>query len=237
VNIQAPAAFSTGVLNSILYTGRLAKLPDCGVSGAGTWNLLLGFDIAANTLTVASAQVDADTAVNENVNGIQVSPATTDAAIEADGSFTTSSTFSSNQVIYGDGAGAVLMVLPLRETVVSGTLSFSRACIGSYNADTLASNACAADEDHPAFTDAGRMEAFIALEDADAVFIADVQQSLCVLLGGTSDGGSPKKCARDSMGRIESFGDWCSATNQAADAGCADAVRFSATFAARAVPG
>ena len=235
MNIDKPAAFLNPILNSLLYDGSLAKLPECGVPGSGSWNLLLGFDTAANSLSVASAQTDTDAAVNENINGILVSPATTDAVVEADGSFT-SAAFSSNQVIYGAGSGSVFMVLPLQGAVVSGTLSASHACIGSYNADALASTACAADADHPAFADAGRLEAFISLEDADTVIVADVQQSLCALLTGTDDGGVPQKCYRSAMGSIEYAGDWCSATDQAADSGCAEAVRFSATFAARAVP-
>jgi hypothetical protein len=42
-------------------------------------------------------------------------------------------------------------------------------------------------------------------------------------------------CKRDASGKILFQGDWCAATNQAATAGCADAVQVSATFAAQAV--
>ena len=50
------------------------------------------------------------------------------------------------------------------------------------------------------------------------------------------DGGTPiAHCKRDQNGKILFPGDWCSASNGPAKAGCADSMQLLATYAASAV--
>jgi hypothetical protein len=71
------------------------------------------------------------------------------------------------------------------------------------------------------------------------VIIESLSQSLCVLLSGNAamygDMGSPNKCKRDADMKIVFKGDWCEATNMAADATCTDSAKLGAQFAASAV--
>jgi hypothetical protein len=110
-------------------------------------------------------------------------------------------------------------------------------CIGAFNAAGLdPANACLPDDQHPAFVDGGHFEAFISLESADTVSVPPLAESLCVLLTNNSAlYGSNGKCTRDSNNHIVFQGDWCSATDAPATAGCADALRFAGSFAASGI--
>jgi hypothetical protein len=50
------------------------------------------------------------------------------------------------------------------------------------------------DEATPAFIPGATLRAFISLNDADEVSMSTLNQSLCVLLTGSSDGGFPERC-------------------------------------------
>ena len=126
------------------------------------------------------------------------------------------------------------VLLPLSNAkIINATLSADHNCIGKYNADKLdPANQCLP----PEFTNAASLDAYITLEDADTVPIESLGKSLCALLTKTDDGGTPKKCPRDAgTNKITSKGDWCSTTDAAATADCADAFKLGADFAASAV--
>jgi hypothetical protein len=139
--------------------------------------------------------------------------------------------------IYLNAEASQYLLLPLRGAELSGALSPDNNCIGAYNADILdpESKCSAKPPEKLGFTNAGSLAAFISLEDADAVVIALLGQTVCAALTGYGDGGSPEKCSRDENGKTMARGDWCAATNGAATASCADAVRLEAAFAASAV--
>ncbi len=98
---------------------------------------------------------------------------------------------------------------------------------------------CLPDAMHPLFINGAKLDGHITLEDADAVDIGTLSQSLCVLLSGDSstygDGGSPIERCKRTNGVIDFKGDWCSTTNMPADAACFDAVSLGADFAASAI--
>jgi hypothetical protein len=87
------------------------------------------------------------------------------------------------------------------------------------------------------FINGGKLDGYITLEDADGVIVDLINQSLCAVLTGTNDAAKPiSKCKRDpATMKITYKGDWCDATNAAADATCTDSVQLAADFAASAV--
>jgi hypothetical protein len=95
---------------------------------------------------------------------------------------------------------------------------------------------------HALFISGGSLDAYLSLEDADTVPVSFLGQSLCVLLtedagayGYKPVGSSTTVCKRDASGKILFQGNWCSLTNDAATAACADAMHVSAQFAASSV--
>ena len=153
---------------------------------------------------------------------------------------TSTSAADLNLPIYLDQMGTSALALPLRQARFSNiTVSGDHSCIGKYNAAGLMPrDNCFPTPQNPDFFPAGEVDGFINLDQADAVGIDALTQSLCVVLSGDptayGDGGAPKKCKRVN-GKIVFPGDWCTATNQPATAQCNDAVRFAGAFAASGV--
>jgi hypothetical protein len=131
------------------------------------------------------------------------------------------------------------VLLPLKKArIFDAELSADHNCMGTFNAEGLDPlNNCLPypEEGQFTFTTGGRLEGYITLEDADSVIVELANASLCKLITNQGSGQMPDKCARDANGKITYKGDWCDATNAAADATCADAVKLSAEFAASAV--
>jgi hypothetical protein len=87
----------------------------------------------------------------------------------------------------------------------------------------------------------------MTLEDADAVIITLLDESLCVLLAGsdptyiTTNSSGVSVCARygadagAEAGAIIYQGDWCAGTNAAATKSCADSQHVAAAFAAASI--
>jgi hypothetical protein len=141
-----------------------------------------------------------------------------------------------NLPFFADASGTSLFtIFPLRGLRFSGALSPDHDCIGAFDGPGLDPlNSCQPDQQHRPFTDGGKIDAHIDLEEADAVFVPVINQSLCVLLAGSqwSNGSSKAKCRRDASGAISFAGDWCGASDGPATPGCHDAVRFAGTFTA-----
>ena len=226
------------VVAGIIAKGVTMNLPDCNLNGGGTFSWLLQFDSATGKLKTGGATIQDDPTagycfVNGMLGATAVAPLTVDATPDADGKFSVA--VGGNVVVpifLTDENNYVL--LPLSNAkIINATLSADHNCIGKYNADKLdPANQCLP----PEFTNAASLDAFITLEDADTVPIESLGKSLCALLTKTDDGGTPKKCPRDAgTNKITSKGDWCSTTDAAATADCADAFKLGADFAASAV--
>lgn len=241
LTVAAPAALSTGPLASTIASGvELNNANACNLSGTGTFNWLLEMNTAGATARTGGALPMADPSLGYSFAsgitlGSMVAPQTVSLHLAGDGTFTTGSG-NVTLPVYMDPSGTQGFALPLRGARFSGQLSADRNCIGNYNAAGLVPPDCLADSMHPTFVDGASVHASINLEDADAVNIAVLNMSLCVLLSGNpgawGDGGSPMHCKRD-MGAIVFAGDWCSVTDSAG--GCADSLELSATFAASSV--
>lgn len=242
LSINKPTALTNIAIAALLDDGVTMNLEDCNLGGTGTFSWILQFDTANGKLTTGGAKpVDDPTAgycfVDEMLGmpAKQVSPITVDVTPDASGKFSVEVGGDVIVPIFITGGQPVL--LPLRNAkIINGTVSADQNCIGKYNAeDLLAKNNCDPAGDVTRFTDAASVDAFITLEDADTVPIESLGgQTLCVLLTGENDGAKPPKCKRDA-GKITSKGDWCSTTDKAADAGCSDAFKLGADFAASAV--
>ncbi|MFO0758683.1 MAG: hypothetical protein U0359_19480 [Byssovorax sp.] len=238
-----------GVVPKVVANAVTMNLPACFQEGGGTFSWLLQFDLTSGKLTTGGAKpVDDPTAgykfVNEMISQggkmFNVAPIVLDAPVDASGNFAAAMGVDLLVPIFLDAAATQIVLLPLKKATLKGTLSSNNNCIGKYNSDTLSQdNNCLPDSTHPAFTTGAQLDGYITLEDADTVELTTPPETLCVLLSGDADkygdGSSPVNKCKRTNGKIDFGGDWCDATNMAADANCADAVKLGGEFAANAV--
>jgi hypothetical protein len=249
LDITAPGALSSGLVAGIVATAVGPSDANCYLDGKGTFSWLLQFDTAAKTLKTGGAKpVDDATAgysfIDETISAVHVAPITFDnVTVGTDGAFATATGLDLYVPIYIDATTVV--ILPLKAAKFSsGYLSSTQSCIGKFNAAGLdPAGGCLPDSQNPSFITSGantgaKLDGMITLEDADKVMVTSAKQSLCYLLAGSdpqygvSDGSNPPNmlCKRDSAGKIIFAGDSC-----ASGAGCTDAMKLSATFAAASV--
>ena len=239
ISWEKPAALTNPVVAGLLESNTTMNLPECNLAGDGTLSWLLELDTAAGTLKTGGARPAADPTagycfVNEMLGTTLVAPIVLNGGVC--GKIDVAVGGDVVIPVFFDIAASGYLLLPFSELRITGAvLSSDQSCIGVYNADKLLVQDSCEPGDVPRFTDAGAIDAYITLEDADAVIIEPLDQSLCVLLtGDPGDGGSPMKCERDpATAVILAMGDWCSATNSAG--GCADSLKVASTFAASAV--
>jgi hypothetical protein len=245
------ALAGSGVVPKVVANAVTMNLPACFLEGGGTFSWLLQFDETTGKLKTGGAKpVDdpsagyafVDEMLKQGDQTFHVAPIELDAAVGADGTFAAAKGIDLIVPIYLDAAATSIVLLPLKQAVLKGMLSADNNCIGKFNSDTLQQdNNCLSDSTHPAFTTGATLEGFITLEDSDTVALTTPPETLCVLLSGDADvygdGSSPlNKCKRDAATKKVVFkGDWCSTTNAAATADCADSVKLGGEFAASAV--
>ena len=244
VTYAKPTVLTSGLVAQVFTAGLSPNSPTCGLTGDGLESWLLQFDTTAQTIKTGTGTADQSGAysfTDAAAGGFQVQPASLNATIGIDGSFSTPS--GGNLVIGIALSSTTILPVPIHELSLSGTLSSSNTCIGSYNGSALEpSNACAPQGSATTFTNAGEATGYITLAEADTVIVAAVNQSLCVLLSGNAtmygspNGSNVTVCKVDGNGNILFQGDWCSVTNAAATETCADAVAFDMHFAAGGVP-
>lgn len=243
--ITAPEQLATDLVYNIIGKGVNADLPACNIYGDGTFNFILRFDKGAGTLEAGGALPEADPTkgycfVHDPAR--DVAPVTVPSNLMADGTFSTDPLPRIVVPIYTDKAASSAVYLPLREgRIQSATLSADQNCVGRYNAEGLRpEESCAPlpSEGRHYFLGGGKLTGYITLEEADAVDVDLIGESLCVLLSGDSDtygdGASTGvvRCKREG-GEIVLKGDWCSQTDSAG--GCQDAFRLEGEIAASAV--
>jgi hypothetical protein len=246
LDITAPVGLTGPLIKGVVSSGVAMNLPKCNLGGTGTFNLIMSFDTGAKTFTVGGAHPAADptkgyTFVNETVQGIPIAPKTGAYTVDAAGKFTPMDGVDIVLPIYLKVTDAMPSVLlPLHKATIVGTLSTDQNCVGKYNATTLDPAAgCAGSDKNPAFTTGADLSGYMTLEEADTVVVDTLGQSLCVIITGDAttygDMGTPIKCKRDATMKIVYKGDWCAATNKAADAACFDAASLAGKLAASAV--
>jgi hypothetical protein len=243
LTMTAPTAFTTGIVQSIFEGYATPAQQQCYLDGPATFNWLLRFDTAQGTLTTGAALPVADPTLGYafvdgtvTLGGVDfaVAPVALSGPVDATCGLT-STTGDVNLPFYGDAAGTLMTLIPVRSLRFFDTiLTPDHNCIGAFDTENLdPSNNCQPDAQGPSFVDGGQFDGYIPLEIADTVLVPPLAESLCVVLSqGPASGG---KCPRDASNQIVFQGDWCSATNQPATAGCADAVRFAGSFAASGI--
>jgi hypothetical protein len=226
------------------------KRPDCFLTGdseGGTFSWLLQFDMDTNMVCTGGAKPpakaeDGYSFVNEMLTQdgktFDIKPIKFGSPNLAGGTFSVMDGQNIIVPIYTAEGGVIL--LPLRKArILEGKLSSNNNCVGSFNGSGLDPfNNCGPSpaDNQFTFNNAGKLDGYITLEDADDIIVDLANASLCALLTEDGDGGMPiEKCKRDANAKIVFQGDWCDATNAAAAAGCADAVQLAADFAASAV--
>ncbi len=258
LTVSKPTALTDPLVKSLLDSGVSINLASCkaqttaadplfpsasdGITGSFSW--ILQFDTTTGKLKTGGAKPQADPTqgycfVNETVQGFAIAPFEVDAPISG-GKFEITMPKDVTVPVYSDIKASSVILLPLRGVRIhDATISSDNNCIGTFNASgLLPSNSCLASSDTPQYIDGASLDGFVTLEDADKVAISQLNgKSLCLLLTGndTMWGDGAGKCARDTMGKIKFQGDWCSTTNAAADASCADAISLGAKFSASSV--
>lgn len=248
LTFTAPPSLTKGIITGVITNSVTLAQPECNLNGGGTFSWLLAFDTVAGTLKTGGAMPVADPSlgyafVDQDFpilgGKLHVGPVTLTATLDP-GCQASSSAADLNLPIYLDQGASDQMLLPLRQArFVKLSISGHHNCIGKYNAKGLdPASGCVADDQNPIFLPAGQVVGLINLDQADSMIVDAIGQSLCVILSGDSatygNGGTPARCKR-TAGKIVFKGDWCTATNAAASAGCNDAVYVAGDFAASGV--
>jgi hypothetical protein len=250
--ISKPASLGpTNFVGKTVASGVTLKRPDCYLTGeaeGGTFSWIALIDLDTNTVCTGGAKPpakveDGYSFVNEMVmqagQTFDIKPIKFTSPELAQGMFSVAAADAQDIIVPIYPAEGDPILLPLRKArITQATLSSNNNCVGSFNGKGLDPyNNCGPNptENQFTFINGGSLEGYITLEDADNIIVDLANASLCALLTGNGDGAAPEKCKRDAMGKIDFKGDWCDATNAAADAACFDAVQLAAEFAASAV--
>ncbi|MEZ4313493.1 MAG: hypothetical protein R3F14_36180 [Polyangiaceae bacterium] len=241
IAFQKPTALTNPLLSGILDSGATMNLPDCNLNGNGNFSWLMEIDTAGAIKTGGGKPVVSPTDgycfVAQSLSGTAVAPLeSTDLTIDGAGLMNMPTGGDVVIPIFLDAAASSYVLMPLKQLrILNAQLSEDQNCVGHYNADTLSpDNGCKPGGGVTRFTNGGAFDGHVTLEDADAVIVAALNQSLCVLLtGDPGNGQTPKKCSRDANGNLIAKGDWCSETNMAG--GCQDALQVTGSFAASGV--
>lgn len=257
--ITKPEALTQVTITKLLATGILYDYPQCTsesglalFNGDGTFNWILEFDTAANTLRTGGAPIETDPNkgycfLEGDIGGFNVAPLVADITIsENNGQFSTNEPRDVVVPIFTDvNDSSKVILLPLRGVTISGPdlSQHDNNCIGVFSGAELdPNNLCLADADTPTFEPDGELSGYITLEDADAVLVPELgNKSLCTLFATPElIDQEAKKCKRDANDQIELKGDWCAGADESdpgtpATAECADSVQLAAGYAASAV--
>lgn len=254
LNFYQPTAFNGDLQKAAFLASVTMNLPKCNLKGSGAFSWIVSVDKAAGTFQFGAAKppafpLDGYSFVNETIplsgQMFPVAPVSGTMTLDADGTFQPDTLESVVVPAYLDAQATSLILVPLHKVRLFETkISADQNCIGSHNVAGLSpSDGCLPNisKNISSFVSGGKLEAFISLEEADEIMITSfgLNRSLCVLLSNDpmkfGNGGSPIKCKRDGMGKVQFNGDWCGSTNLPADAICYDAVSMFAGFAASGV--
>jgi hypothetical protein len=248
INIIAPPSLTFAV-NPTLQTAIIdhavdLKAKECAELGTGTFSWLLRLDKKAKLLTTGGAPPpsdpfgqgycfynhpvtigDAGTTLNVKAVTSPLDPSSTDTV------FNGTPLDKLYVPVFLDEKGTAVIILPLSKPVLKNvTVSENGNCIGALNRDALDKDCTDAFSDCSKWKTAGSLGAYITLEEADSVFIKELNQTLCVVLTQSAPN---RQCARDGSNKVAAKGDYCSTSNKPGD--CQDSYWLAATFAAAAV--
>ncbi|HMR04169.1 MAG TPA: hypothetical protein PKA88_00260 [Polyangiaceae bacterium] len=251
--VKSPTTLAAPFMQDAIITQKSALFePECNQLGTGQFNLLMQLDESTKELTVSGGvpqklvgsakDGSCFVKVTDPNSGLKVEPVTGTYAVGADGKFEATLPLFVMPIYLEDKADLDSVVLmPLHEMKVTGTLSADKNCVGRYADERVnAGLQCQANESEFSWDPAGTYEGYITVEEADEVFVFSLGQTLCVVMTGDPkkwEGPKPDSNCATSQGFQDSGalpkGDWCSTTNSAG--GCQDSWRVVIDFAAHAV--
>jgi hypothetical protein len=245
--LAAPKALTFGTVQDGIVTAE-TELDNatCGQNGSSLFNWLMTIDTSALTLKTGGAPTPSDTSgasgfcyENDTQDGLAVQPATTTLTKNSDGSYSTATPLADLNIPFGVPDSSAIIVLPLHNVSVNDiTVSENGNCIGSYKSSPATAAGCVDIDGCQRWNTSAALGGYITLAEADKVDVVQIGESLCALLSYDQTGAkdtSTNDCAKDSSGNYIAKGDWCSTSNSAATATCADSFWLSSTFAASAV--
>lgn len=248
LQVSSPVALIQPFMQDSIITKKIdLQQQACYQSGEGEFNILFEYDTKQKTLTAGAsipqgligAPKDGTcfAKFSDQSSGIDVGPTSTPYTVSGD---TYTASFDKLVLpIYIQEDQKNYALLPLHKVDVKATLSKDHDCVGSYKADQLKPPLCAPAEGEFAWVNGGSFTGYITVAEADTVDVADLGESLCVLLSGDPawKGTDAKHTCKGSdqyknTGKLP-VGDWCSTTNSAG--GCKDAWHLVTKFAASAI--
>lgn len=259
LEISSPDVLKKPFMQASIITAGITptRSAACRQEGTNRFNVLFDLDFEAKTMkqgasipqSLLGQKVDKGTcwadfsAMNHPLKS-KISPAIADLTYdESSGQF--EALFPSiNIPIYVNDNHNDFALLPLRELLVTGTLSAGNNCIGSFKAEDLEAPQCAADFK---WENKGEYVGYVTVVEADDVDVSSLGYSLCTLLSGDA---VQWKSAEEPIGRCRGSsafeenggelpeGNWCSVSNSADAEECGgkfDAWQLKTEFAASAV--
>ena len=245
IQVLQPAALATTLVQgTIIDTGVSLAQPECYEEGDGTFIWLFEFNSETGILKTGGGEPPTDPKAGSCFISLpNASLPTEPIEVQVDINEATRE-FSAQGIdvvvpIFLDPADLTKVVLlPLHEVAFGGQWNGDdHNCIGKFNGDTLEPvNLCKpdtrSDPEAALWTNGGHLEGYITIAEAEQVVIDDLNTTLCILLAGNDYADDAKLCR--NAANEPPTGDWCSQTNSAADANCADAYKLAADFAASA---
>lgn len=246
IQVTKPAKLAQQfVQTTIIDNGVSLNQAACNEFGEGTFSWLFEFDSATNKLRTGGGLPISDPKaggcfVSLTTTSLPVAPIEVDVTI--DGLNFSASNIDVYVPIFLDPADtSKAIVLPLHGVEFAGSFNDdSHNCIGTFNGDALDPvDGCQAPPPMRAWNNGGSLKGYITIAEADQVFVEELGMTLCVYIAGATDwkGTEPdNNCATSAkwVAGERPPGDWCSTTNQPADASCQDAWRLEGEFAAAA---
>jgi hypothetical protein len=239
LNVAAPKALSQAFIQKTVVTTNIdLAARDCAEKGKGLFTWLLRVDRQKNLLVTGGAPPPVDP-FNQGFcfanflspDAIRIEPLQTAIAFEGD-TFKSTEKKKLNVPIFLNADPKSVIVLPVTDVVIQGvTISEGGNCIGKLNTAAIDSECGDDPQTCSKWLTAGALGGYITLEEADHVFIQDLQQSLCVVLT-QSVKAADNHCTKTADGKIAYEGDYCSKDKQAGS--CKDSFWLAATFAASA---
>lgn len=234
------------IQGAIIDNGVSLNQQECNEGGEGTFTWLFQFDPSTNKLKTGGGLPVKDPKagscfVTLTNTSLPVGPIEVDVTIDGN-NFSASGIDVNVPVFLTPDDTTNALVLPLHDVEFSGTFSDDHNCIGRFNGDLLTPvNNCAPDTSTTPpqrfWENGGTLKGFITIEEADKVFVEELDSTLCVFLAGANEWkGSAKDCATSDnwIAGMRPDADWCSTTNAPADASCKDAWRLEGQFAGAA---
>lgn len=267
--VESPAVLTQPFMQTTIITeGITPTRPDasCRQQGTNRFNILLDFNFETMEIKVGSA-------IPQSLLGHTVGEGTcwanyegTDTADLKSKITPVSTTFTVNEstgefeAVFEKGEDRIMNVpiyvadteddfalLPLRELVVTGTLTAGNSCVGKFVHEDLTAPTCAAGTSGFRWENAGKYVGYVTVEDADTVDVSSLGFSLCTLLSGNSvkwdnNADGIGRCVNSAGYKANSNklpeGNWCSVSNSADASKCGgvlDSWQLKTEFAASGI--